>query len=198
MEKIKNAFAANLYNLRTKKQMTQFELGAAINYSDKAVSRWERGEAIPDAYVLLQLAELFGVTVDYLLHEHADNEEAPVRKINFNVITSIVMLGVFTVALLAYVILDIFALHEWMIFVYALPIALITLLVLNTVWNNKKYNVITISLLVWSIIIALYLSFLAYMNHNWWLIFLVGIPAQIIVLLCFKIKIKNALDIFKK
>ena len=60
---LKLVFASNLINLRTAAGMTQAELGTQLNYSDKTVSKWERGEAVPDAYVLTQLAALFGVTV---------------------------------------------------------------------------------------------------------------------------------------
>ena len=67
MDELKKTVAKNITALRTSQHMTQFELGEMINYSDKAISRWERGEAVPDAYVLLQLAGIFGVTVDYLL-----------------------------------------------------------------------------------------------------------------------------------
>ena len=67
---LKLVFASNLINLRTAAGMTQAELGVQLNYSDKTVSKWERGEAIPDAYVLTELSDLFHVTVDYLLSSH--------------------------------------------------------------------------------------------------------------------------------
>ena len=53
MEELKKIVAANLTALRTAKGMTQLELGEMISYSDKAISKWERGESIPDAFVLL-------------------------------------------------------------------------------------------------------------------------------------------------
>ena len=58
MEELKKIVAANLTALRTAKGMTQLELGEMISYSDKAISKWERGESIPDAFVLLKLKEL--------------------------------------------------------------------------------------------------------------------------------------------
>ncbi|MEI3084791.1 MAG: helix-turn-helix transcriptional regulator [Oscillospiraceae bacterium] len=64
LTELKLVTASNIINQRTKAGMTQAELGAKLNYSDKSVSKWERGEAIPDAYVLSEMAELFGVTVD--------------------------------------------------------------------------------------------------------------------------------------
>ena len=70
LSELKLIFASNLIRLRTQAGMKQAELGAQLNYSDKSVSKWERGEAIPDAYVLTQLAEIFGVSVDALLTSH--------------------------------------------------------------------------------------------------------------------------------
>ena len=70
LSELKLVAASNIISLRTKAGLTQAELGAKLNYSDKSISKWERGEAIPDAYVLSEMAEIFGVTVDYILSSH--------------------------------------------------------------------------------------------------------------------------------
>ena len=67
MEDLKVITASNIINLRTAKGLTQAELGELLNYSDKSVSKWERAEAVPDAYVLKKMSEIFGVSVDYIL-----------------------------------------------------------------------------------------------------------------------------------
>jgi len=77
LAELKLITASNIINLRTAHGLTQAELGAKLNYSDKTISKWERGEAIPDAYVLTQIAELFGVTVDDLLSSHSKWEAPP-------------------------------------------------------------------------------------------------------------------------
>jgi transcriptional regulator with XRE-family HTH domain len=69
MEDYKRIIANNITELRKAVPLTQAELAEKLNYSDKAVSKWERGESIPDVIVLKQIAELFGVTVDYLLED---------------------------------------------------------------------------------------------------------------------------------
>ena len=69
MDDLKVIFASNLIKLRTGKGLTQADLADKLSYSDKSVSKWERGEAIPDAYVLKQMSELFSVPVDALLSE---------------------------------------------------------------------------------------------------------------------------------
>jgi len=168
--------------------MTQFELGEALSYSDKAVSKWERGEAVPDAYVLKKLAALFNVSVDYLLNKHDEHELKTVRRHRFDrrIISLISFVGTWTLAIIIFAILWFLSSPQWLVFVYALPVSLIVMIVLTAVWGKRKTKVYFISLLVWSIIAAIYLTF---MHHNWWILFVIGLPAQIIILLSFKIKI---------
>ena len=70
LEDLKVITASNIINLRTKAGMTQAELGELLSYSDKSISKWERAEAIPDAFVLKSMSEIFGVSVDYILSAH--------------------------------------------------------------------------------------------------------------------------------
>ena len=71
MEDLKPIIARNISALRQAAGMTQMELAEALHYSDKAVSKWERGESLPDVTILKKISQLFEVTVDYLLE--ADN-----------------------------------------------------------------------------------------------------------------------------
>jgi len=191
MDDFKNIVAENITKLRTNCQMTQAELGEKLNYSDKSISKWERGEAVPDAYVLQKMGRIFGVSVDYLLTEHADTEKPPVnflglgRRYSRGVVTMIAVMGIFTLAILVFVIVWLCSGMEWMIFVYAVPVALITLLVLNSAWNGGRHNAWIVSGLVWSILATIYLS---WADQNWWQIFLLGIPAEIIIFLSFRVK----------
>ena len=76
MDELKLIFASNLIRLRTAAGMTQAELGEQLNYSDKSISKWERGESIPDVAMLKAVADLFSVPVDYLLErEHKKEPE---------------------------------------------------------------------------------------------------------------------------
>ena len=67
LAELKLTVASNLIKLRTDAGMTQVELGTKLNYSDKTISKWERGEAIPDAYVLTQLGKTSQKDIDSLL-----------------------------------------------------------------------------------------------------------------------------------
>ena len=76
MENLKLIIAKNITELRRAASMTQLDLAQKLNYSDKAVSKWERAESVPDISVLKSVAELFGVTVDHLITDHDDSVKA--------------------------------------------------------------------------------------------------------------------------
>ena len=108
MDELKLIFASNLIRLRTAAGMTQAELGEQLNYSDKSISKWERGEAIPDAMVLKRMSELFGVTVDYLLNEHDAWQPGPEPSAcdrSHHAIILVALMGIVTLAVLVFVVL---------------------------------------------------------------------------------------------
>ena len=108
MDELKRCVATNLVQLRMTKGWTQAELAEQIHYSDKAVSKWERGESLPDVAVLKSLAGLYGVTVDYLLEPHeGESVSLPEReesRVDTRMIILVALVGIWTVALLIYVI----------------------------------------------------------------------------------------------
>ena len=185
MDVRKATIASNLIRLRLASGMTQAEVGEKLNYSDKAISKWERGDVTTDVFVLMQIADVFGVDVDYLLKQH--NEIEPViytrpdsGSYTTKMITLVTILGIWTVALFVFVILWICGMVVWQVFVYAVPVSLITLLVLNSVWNNGKNNRFIIAALVLSIIATVYLTFL---SRNLWQLFILAIPSLLLVFL---------------
>ena len=196
MEELKLVVASKLIKLRQQAGMTQAELGEKLNYSDKTVSKWERGESMPDAYVLMQIAAIYGTTVDGLLSENEpwkdpvqkerEAEKAAAPKFSSTVVTMVAIAGIWTMAVLMYVILwMVLDLHVWLIFATAVPLSLITLLVLNSVWNKGRHNMIIVMLLVACIMALVYLYLLPY---NPWQLFLVLIPAELVVVLSFHIR----------
>jgi len=189
MGDLKDIVSKNIIYLRTNNKMTQLELGEALSYSDKAVSKWERSEAIPDAYVLKKLSTLFNVPVDYLLSEHDEKEikAGVLHRFDRRIISLIAFLGTWTIALIVFAVLWFSGSLQWLVFVYTLPVSLIVMIVLTSIWGNKKTNAFYISLLVWSVLAAIYLSF---MNYNFWLLFVIGFPAQIIILLVYRMRIR--------
>jgi len=191
MEQLKETVAQNITRLRSAASLTQLDLGERLNYSDKAVSKWERAQSIPDVYVLKQIADLFGVSVDYLLSDHTEgepptptlNDQAVRRRDNRLTISIVSILGVFALATLIFSLLYLFDNPQWLVFIYACPAAVIVWLVFNCIWGKRAYNLLIISLLLWTIIAAVYLSLLAY---NPWQLFLIGICPQLIIFACTK------------
>ena len=198
MEDLKVVFASNLIKLRTGANLTQLELAKKINYSDKSISKWERAEAIPDVLVVKQLAELFGVSVDFLLSKHDEFKIQPKRKefgFNTTMVILISLIGIWTLAALVFIILWIVGIKVWMVFIAAVPVSLIDLLVLNTLWNEKKYNLIIVAGIVLSVFCVIYVSLIKF--NPWQLVFIIG-PAEIIVFLSFQVKRKSPQNKSKK
>lgn len=199
MQDIKFTIAKNIQKLRQEKGMTQLELAEKLNYSDKTVSKWERGESLPDIVVLKTIADLFEVTLDYLVEE--EHRGIPVTKEmmdrnyrrNCYIITGTSIFIVALTATLIYVILAMIfpgTTYPWLCYAYAIPAALIVWLVFNSIWFNPRKNFMIVSLLVWSLLLALYLTF-SMLGFYIWPILLVGIPAQIIIWMWSKIKNKK-------
>ncbi len=191
MEDLKLVFASNLIRLRTGAGLKKTELGEKLNYSDKSISKWERAEALPDAAVLKKMAEIFGVTVDYLLTGHDQwepSEDTNVRRaltFSTTMVTGVAIASIWTLALLTFVILWLLGQTEWLILIWAIPVSLVTLLVFNSVWNAGRNNRFIVAGLVFSVILLVYLSLL---SSNPWQLFLLVVPAEIVVFLSFRIK----------
>ena len=199
---LKLVSASNIINLRTEHGMTQAELGAKLNYSDKTISKWERAEAIPDAYVLVQMAELFGVTVNDLLSAHdkweptVTEEEQPAPSYSVNVIIAIVLMGIFTVALAVFVTLWLIDIVEWRVFLVALAVEILVYMILVCVFKHGRHLQYILAAFVLSLFLLAYF-FLPV--HRPWQLFLLAVPAEIIVFLSCNIRrVPNVKKLVKK
>ena len=199
MDELKRVIAKNIADLRKANNLTQAELASKLNYSDKAVSKWERGESIPDVSVLKSIADLFSVKVDYLLTEDHSDERDVIKKVsrrerrNRIMITGISIVLVWLVATLVFSNVGMFfkdIAGMWLAFVYAVPVSSVVWLIFNTIWFNKRFNFTIISFLLWSTLAAIFLT-AAHFSVYPWLLFFVGIPAQVIIALWSGIKIKR-------
>ena len=193
LSELKLISASNIIRLRTQAGLTQAELGEKLNYSDKTISKWERGEAIPDAYVLTQMAEIFGVTVDYLLSTHdawenpnqQEEQEQGMSRHSVNMIIAIAVLGVWTMALSVFVLLWLLDFIVWQTFIVALPVSILTYMGLICVFNRRKYLQYVIAAFVLSVFVLLY--FVLPLQKPWQL-FLVAVPAIVLVFLSCNIR----------
>ena len=201
-EKVKARIGSNIAYYRKKIGMTQAGLGEKLNYSDKAVSKWERGESIPDVLTLMQIASLFEVTVDALLGDvnalpenpgkleramTQVSEKALRRKANKNIILALSTTLVWFVALLVFVILSTLNIaHSGLAFLYAVPANAIVLLSLRSAWRDFRWNKALISTIVWGSLASIYASIFAFVDFNAWKILLLGIPGQVAIFLWFR------------
>lgn len=191
MDELKAAFAGNLIRLRTAAGLTQSELGEKLHYSDKAVSKWERAESVPDAWVLKELGRIFGVTVDELLSEPGHWAPPPNLRTEketysrlFIILCSIA--GIWTLCMVEFVVVWlVLDSIQWIVFVAAVPLSLIALLVFNSVWFRGKHNMYIVMALVLSLVLLIYLLLL---RRNIWQIFLILIPAELVTFLAFQIR----------
>lgn len=194
MEELKNIIADNLITLRKANKLTQLELAQKLNYSDKAISKWERGESLPDIVILKQLADMYGVGVDYILNPHTEEVKSKYRiprpELNNKlIITLLACLSIWLLATILYINFKImFDKYFWMIWIWALPATAIVLVVFSGIWGKKSMIIASVSFFVWMTILAFYLQFIKY---NIWTLFLLGIPAQLAIGLSGKIKRKN-------
>ena len=201
-EQVKTRIGANIAFYRKRSGLTQAQLAEKLNYSDKAVSKWERGESIPDVLTLMQIAGQFQVTMDALLGDvnalpenpttleramTQVSEKALKRKANKNIILALSTTLVWFVALFVFVVFSSFSIpNSWLSFFYAVPINAIVLLSLRSAWHDFRWNKFLISAIVWGSLASIFVSVWAFLDFIAWKIFLLGIPGQIAIFLWFR------------
>lgn len=197
---IKQIIAKNLANLRKNKKITQTELAEQFGYSDKAISKWENGDTLPDIQTLYQLCEFYNVTLDFLVSEQSFDEKIKyINHLNKRVIINNSLIEllycsfVWILAVIIYVYLYTFSeINYWQIFIWALPATTIVMLLFTKVWKQKLYTFIVRSLFFWTLVTACYIQFIEY---NIWPLFFLMIPIQVALILT--IAINDKLKIIK-
>lgn len=216
-EKLKDHIGMNISLHRKKQGLTQAGLAEKLSYSDKAVSKWERGESVPDVMTLVSISQVLGVTVDDLL---ADPNALPAktgpvqqamghvlektlkRKADKRIILQLSSLLVWFVALLVYVVLSSLGIpYTWLAFFFAVPADAIVVLCLRSAWRDFRSNRFLISILMWGSLLSVYMTLLVLLDLNVWRILLLGIPGQAAILLWFRlfrtipvVEVKNGQD----
>lgn len=194
MEELKKIFSKNLSALRKKLNLTQVELADKLNYSDKAVSKWERGEAIPDASILKQMASFFNVSIDFLLNEQEDesinklelnkseNKKSLIN--NYLTITFLTIFGIWLISLIVFIIIQDKQLeNDWWCFIFPIPVCALITFIFACIWAKKVLQCVCLSLFMWTLLLTFYLTF----DYNW-LIFLIGVPLQVIIFLAYNFR----------
>ncbi|MBE6133027.1 MAG: helix-turn-helix transcriptional regulator [Erysipelotrichaceae bacterium] len=186
-EKIKKTIASNLVYYRKLSNLKQIYVAEKINYSDKAISKWERGEGLPDIIVLYALAEIYGVTINDLLSEKRIRR-LPSSNHNKIIVTLLSVGLTWLVSTIAFAILlwlgkESSWINHWgyVPFIYAIPASCIVLLVFNKMWGKRIFSLFIVSGLIWSVALSLDRSLCSYLDWSW-LVYIICIPIQVLTL----------------
>lgn len=193
MENIKQIITDNLISLRKAHNLTQQDVANYLNYTDKAVSRWETGESLPDISILQKLAEYYGVDFNYLISTHSEpiTPEAPSASHIKVAIFLLFAVCCFTLATIAYVYsIVINNSYYWVAFIWALPASFFIGFLLSSRWWNRVLTAAFLSASVWSLILSIYLQLIFWQTTDVWALFLLGVPIQLIIILLLYIKKK--------
>lgn len=191
MNNVKEILPINLTKLRQEKHLTQSEVAERLNYTDKSVSKWEHGDAIPPIDVLKDLADLYEVSLDFLVTGIDDgsydkNYTSEKNMPNKIIITLLAVSLVWILATVLFVYAKVFAnMDLWIFFIGAVPLSTIVLIVFNGIWGKRKFTFILTSVLTWTLLATVYLYFLSY---NLWSLFILGIPFQASIILWSQLK----------
>jgi len=188
---LKAQVAKNLMLYRKANNLTQLQLAEKLNYSDKSISKWERGDGIPDIFVLTELAKLYGIKVDDFLVQ----KKTPIRpkmKRNKLLIPLMAATGVYAIATIVFVILGLFVpefTKAWIAFIYAIPVSLVVFIIFSKLWGNRLLVFFFASGFIWTVALSILLSF----HHpKIWLFFIAAIPFQVYALLWLTLKTKKS------
>ena len=186
MNNITEIIGENIAALRKTNNLTQQQLADKLNYSNKAVSRWEKGECLPNVETLSTICDFFGVEFDYLIHKH--ERAVKIKKgvdPNKVAITLLACVAVFTFGTIVFVYLKLMhGANYWQSFVWGVPVSCFIILDLGRRWAwPKLVRIITASVMLWSAITGVFLTVMDIVNI--WPLFLIGIPLQVILVLLF-------------
>ena len=184
-QEIKQNFSKNLINLRKGKKLTQLGLAEKLNYSDKSISKWERGDVLPDVVTIKKVADFFGVSVDRLVSGDATKKLS--QKTSRILITLLSCVSVFFVATVVALFYTEFVNFDklWMFYVCCFPIVSILTIVFSSNWFGVLSTGIAVSSLVWTVGLTVYLIMLEFFKRNLWFVFVVCAAFQLIIVLWF-------------
>ncbi len=195
MENTKKIIGENLAFLRKNAKLTQQELAERLGYTDKAVSSWEKGNALPDVETLVTLCEFYHVDFDYLLEpldEHprvpnARDERSRLNNVQRTLIIGIIIVAIWLIATVVYIYMRVYLpdMHgKWMAFIWSIPISFLITTIVAPIYYKGRHLLIfvTSSLLTWTIILSVCLQ--AYvLGYTVWFVMLLGLPIEAVFIL---------------
>ena len=200
-DKLQTVIAANIASLRRARGLTQAGLAERLGYSDKSVSKWERAEGLPDVLCLKAMADLFGVSVDYMLEEEhpspdpalspAGSHPAPADpgyRVNRHNIAAVSIVGVWLLAAAVFVVSILHGETLILPFALALPVSGVLLIVFAALWGNRLQLFFSVTVLVWGL---LFLVCWILRDRSPWLLMSLGLPATVVVWLSCRVRTRT-------
>lgn len=185
---LKRLVADNITMYRKANGLTQIQLAEKLNYSDKAVSKWERGESLPDLYILMQIVDMFGITLNDLVTKQEQPKKVSKSKLNHTIVTLLSIGLVWLIAFIVYVILHMASVSmDYMVFLYSLPVAFIVLIVFSKIAKSRLWVYIAVTGLIFSVPLAICVQLKWQYNSAY--LFLISGVLEVLTILWFLRKI---------
>ncbi len=193
-QRLKETFSRKLSFYRKSAGLTQTELAERLGYSDKSVSKWERGEGLPDVTVIISLCEIFSIKADDLLNEKAP--EKPVDIVVNRRLITWASVGVpwFVAAIVCatLIVANVSGVWPWMCFIYAIPVSAVVAIFFAKFWWGKKVAAVSVSVLLWSVVLG---CILTVQRIRFASFFIAAAVLQVIIILLFMIRRKKTKNI---
>lgn len=146
---LRKTIGKNIALYRKSHKDTQAVLGQKLNYSDKAVSKWERGESMPDIYVLSRIADLYGVSVGVLIGEaKPEIQDSPFLHVFVFSFTVALTFLVATILIVAFEIFNV-PFNTWLFLLYAATLSALEAVIFTSLWWGLWRQLAAWSALIW-------------------------------------------------
>lgn len=188
----KEIIAENLVYYRKKSGMSQLELAQKLSYSNKNISKWENGETTPNVFVLKNIAELYGITVDDLLKQPSDvdkqsysdyvtalNKHKQMRNYTFLFMANAILYTCICIAILVLSLCQVTSFNKWLLFLYSTPLTCLSVFVfIRCIY--KRIDIFSLSLFGWLLALCIFVSLMNIKNIA--MVFVVAGAYQILII----------------
>ncbi|MBP3588166.1 MAG: helix-turn-helix transcriptional regulator [Clostridia bacterium] len=146
---LRKIIGKNIALYRKAHRDTQAVVGQKLNYSDKAVSKWERGESTPDIYVLSRIAELYDVSVGVLIGEsQPEIQDSPYLHLFVFLFSVALTFLIATVLIVAFEIFNV-PFNTWLFLLYAAALSALEAVIFTSLWWDLWRQLAAWSSLIW-------------------------------------------------
>ena len=200
----KEILSQNIAFFRKKLNLSQSELGAKIQNSNKNISKWEKGETTPDIFTLKKLAVVFGVSVDTLLNPISEDNKIAIKTksvvpLRFKIYTLLLVVSIIILCscVVFYILksLNVTNFHLYYVFIYTFPLIDLSVFIFLCC-IRKKVDVISLSLFGWLVTICVHISLLKFQNIAY--VYIVAAGYQLLVIfLTFMVNTKKTISLNK-